>query len=302
MKKPVNEIRNELLLEALDKRWTEYYIELKLCRREASMEVIHDLGVATRRLLAMIELLRAVFPHPRLQRMRKVLKEQLARFEELRDTQVMVVEILETLKELPEAAPFLAHLQKQEKKLLRTAKRQVTVLKPGNLIKRVSTIRKSVVRLLDGGEDINPCLLEIIDDAYALVLHRSGMLDKTRTATIHRLRIAFRKFRYLVEIVHPVLPNYPGDNLGTLHDFQGTMGDIQDIEILLNILAEFSEKETSINLEPVSRHFQKRHSESVRQFFLEAPKVKSFWRTSRTGSFPWNGKPRRRRPTPKPPA
>lgn len=296
------EIKNSVLLDALDKRWNDYYAELKLCRRETSKEVIHDLRVATRRLLSVIELLRAIAPQPRLQRLRKLLKDQLERFEELRDIQVMVVEVSENLKELPEAAPFLAYLQKQEKKFLRTAKRQVAVLKPGNLIKRISTIRKSVVRLSDGSDDINSSLLETVDDAFGLVLHRSGMLDQSRTASIHRLRIAFRQFRYLVEIIHPALPSYPRDELGALHEFQGTMGDIQDIEILLNILAEFSEKEPSYDLEPVHRYFQQRHSEAVHLFFQGAARVKTFWRSSRTAPFPWNRKPRRPKSTWKPPA
>ncbi len=220
----MSDTETSLLLNALDKRWNEYYTELKLCRREASREAIHDLRVAARRLLAVIELLRAIMPHPRLQRMRTSFKNQLDNLEELRDTQVVLAEISEVMGELPESKLFLVYLEKREKRLLQTAEKQVYLLKPGNLIKRISAVRRSVVKLSEDGKDINSHLLETVDDAFGLVLHRSEMLDQTRPATIHRLRIAFRKFRYMAEIVQPGLPGYPPENLGLLHEFQELNG------------------------------------------------------------------------------
>jgi CHAD domain-containing protein len=291
-----------LLLNALDKRWNEYYAELKLCRREASREAIHDLRVAARRLLAVIELLRTIMPHPRLQRMRTSFNNQLDNLEELRDIQVVQAEISEVIRELPESKPFLVHLEKREKNLLYTTEKQVHLLKPGNLIKRISTVRRSVVKLYEDGKDINNQLFETVDDAFGLVLHRTEMLDQTRPATIHRLRIAFRKFRYMVEIVHPALAGYSPDNLSQLHDFQDSMGYIQDIEILLDHLNEFTEKETKFDPEPVRNYFQLRHDDAVQAFFQDMPKVKSFWRTSMKAAFPWRRTPRKAGPKPPVPA
>ena len=59
----------QLLLEALEKRWKNYRVELKRCRAEFSNEAVHDLRVAVRRLLAVIELLNAISPRPRLQKL-----------------------------------------------------------------------------------------------------------------------------------------------------------------------------------------------------------------------------------------
>jgi CHAD domain-containing protein len=290
----MDETKPNLLLEALDKRWNDYYAELKLCRHETTKEAVHDLRVATRRLISLIELLRAILPHPRLQKLRRSFKSQLDDFEELRDIQVVAVEVSEVLDDLPEAKEFLSHLEKREKRLLRAVGKQVHILKPGNLIKRISAVRKSVVKAADGEEGLDRQLLDTVDDAFALVLHRSELLDPAKPASIHRLRIAFRRFRYLVEIIHPVLPDYPKESLGHLHDFQDSMGIVQDIEILLNHLAEFSEKEPSFNPKPVRRYFQQRHAEVVGIFFKGAPKARSFWRSSRRAAFPW----RRRRRAP----
>ena len=292
----MNDAENHLLLAALDKRWNEYYAELKSCRQEASKEAVHDLRVAARRLLSMIDLLRAVAPAPRLQKLRTTFKDQLNRLEDLRDTQVMMVEVSEVLDDLPEAWPFLAHLNKKERRLLRETRRQIQLTKPGDMIKRISVVRRSVVKLFEDEDQLNLSMFETVDNALALVLQRAALLDPGRPATIHSLRIAFRKLRYLVEIVHPGLPGYPEELLGIMHDFQAMMGDIQDIEVLLDGLVQFAEKDASFNPEPVRRFFRKRHAEAIDTFFQGMPKLESFWRTSRTAAFPWAVR-RRRRPS-----
>ncbi len=55
---------NTLLLEAIDQRWEKYREQIKTCRREFSEEAVHDLRVAARRLLALVDLIRAISPHP----------------------------------------------------------------------------------------------------------------------------------------------------------------------------------------------------------------------------------------------
>jgi CHAD domain-containing protein len=55
---------NQLLLEALEKRWKTFLAELKRCRAEFSNEAVHDLRVALRRLLSLIQLLNCVEPRP----------------------------------------------------------------------------------------------------------------------------------------------------------------------------------------------------------------------------------------------
>lgn len=46
-----------ILLEALETRWKKFRAEVKTCRRDFSEKAVHDLRVATRRLLAVFDLL-----------------------------------------------------------------------------------------------------------------------------------------------------------------------------------------------------------------------------------------------------
>ncbi len=81
----------DLLLNALGQRYGKYQVEHNRCKAEFSEEAVHDLRVATRRLLAIVDLLRIIAPAPNLQKLRGLLKVQLDSLDELRDTQVLLV-------------------------------------------------------------------------------------------------------------------------------------------------------------------------------------------------------------------
>src|SRR5262245_36418615 len=117
-----------VLITALDERWKKYRAELKTCKREFSEEAVHDLRVATRRLLAVMDILRSLDPHPRIQKVRQTLKNQLDSLDDLRDTQVMLVEVSESVANLTELKPFEEGLLRREKRLLRAAHKEVREL------------------------------------------------------------------------------------------------------------------------------------------------------------------------------
>src|SRR5215211_8789544 len=119
---------NQFLLEALDERWKNYRAELKRCRAEFSNEAVHDLRVAARRMLAFIRLLNSISPRPRLQRLNRAFKDQLDEFDDLRDTQVVLAEISETVQELPQLQAFKDHLQGTEKSSLKTLRTKLKVI------------------------------------------------------------------------------------------------------------------------------------------------------------------------------
>src|SRR5215213_10911354 len=116
---------NQFLLEALDDRWKKYRAELKRCRSEFSNEAVHDLRVAARRMLAFIRLLNSISPRPRLQRLNRAFKDQLDEFDDLRDTQVVLAEISETVQELPQLQGFQDYLQGTETRLLKTLRKKL---------------------------------------------------------------------------------------------------------------------------------------------------------------------------------
>ena len=279
-----------VLIVSLDDRWGKYREELKRCKNEFSEEAVHDLRVATRRLVAVMDILRMLDPHPRVQKVRRALKNQLDSLDELRDTQVMLVEVSEAMANFPDLKPFEEYLQGRERKLLRRARKEINALQISELRKR---IEKSHVSLQENanGRGWTAHLLSAVDQAYVRTMQAFGQIEESQPASIHRFRVMFKKFRYMVEIVNPVLRGYPETYLEQMHDYQSRMGDIQDAVVFLNALAEYAEETGApTTLVEVRDSFERHRHELITKFTDRMEEIKVFWRAAPKQKFSWEKK------------
>jgi CHAD domain-containing protein len=277
----------KLLIAALDERWENYRMQVKTCRREFSEEAVHDLRVSTRRLLAVLDIARALDPHPRLQKTRRSLKDQINDLDDLRDVQVMLVEVSETIETFPELKPFEIHLEEREKRLLRLARKLIKSLRLSEYKKRIEKIRDSLKkRTVEENFDFQ--VFQAVDNVYLRTTQALVQVDASQPSTIHRLRLAFKKFRYMVEAVHPLISNYPESHLERMHEYQSAMGDIQDIEVFLSVLSDFSESGASaFDPKPIRRFYETRHTETIAAFIEDKGELITFWRAASDQPFPW---------------
>lgn len=288
-----------LLLNALDTRWKKYRSELKLCRAEFSEEAVHDVRVAARRLLAFFDLLRSVLPHARIQKIRRALKNQLDELDDLRDTQVLLADVSEYIHEVPDLEVFREYLEKKERKYLRAARKMVASHKAGNLSERVEQTRAALAELPEEG--LAQGLLDAADETYARVVRLYHAVDSERVATIHKLRIAFKRFRYTVEIIHPILENFPLDHFERMRAYQTMMGDIQDMEVALGGLADLMDALQKPNPEiprslweldkakalSIHEHYASRFRNVLLAYLEDKGEVLTFWRPAPEEPFPW---------------
>src|SRR5512135_1868694 len=98
--------RPNLLLDPFNQRWENYRAQVFACRAEFSEPAVHDLRVAARRLLAVLEIVQGVAPQRRIRKLRQELKSHLDGFDSLRDTQVMLISVTENIESQPAFAPF----------------------------------------------------------------------------------------------------------------------------------------------------------------------------------------------------
>jgi CHAD domain-containing protein len=113
------------------------------------------------------------------------------------------------------------------------------------------------------------------------------LIEPAQPATIHRVRLAFKKFRYMVEAVHPFLENTPADYLKRLHDYQTSMGDIQDMEVALRELVEFQElAPATYDPEPINAYYKESHTLALARYIEDKGEIITFWRSAPDRPFP----------------
>ena len=278
------------LLESFDQRWEEYRATLKTCRAEFSEPAVHDLRVSTRRLLAVLEIIQALDPQPRLRRLRRFLKNRLDGFDNLRDVQVMLASVSENSAAQPALAPYKKYLEKKEKRLFRAAGKQVRAIKTNRFNRRMSRVREALLVLR--GMELPSKLLQLVDTAYQLVLERYALIDPANPASIHRVRVAFKKFRYTLECVYPVVPGFPESQFERMHAYQTLMGNIQDAQVFLQALAQYSHRHTELDLEPVRDLYEKYYEQALFTYLDNRQELHNFWRAVPKAAFPWNANPK----------
>jgi hypothetical protein len=69
--------------------------------------------------------------------------------------------------------------------------------------------------------------------------HREAALDPAHPEALHRMRLAFKKYRYAAEILLPLFPKATEETAKRLHAFQTLLGTIHDFDVILAEAASF---------------------------------------------------------------
>jgi len=63
--------------------------------------------------------------------------------------------------------------------------------------------------------------------------HREAALDPAHPEALHRMRLAFKKYRYAAETLLPLFPKATEETSMRLHAFQTLLGTIHDCDVIL---------------------------------------------------------------------
>lgn len=98
-------------------------------------------------------------------------------------------------------------------------------------------------------------------------------MDAAQPATIHRVRVAFKKYRYMAESLARMQPGVTRHRLHAMHAHQTRMGEIQDIEALLKRVGRCLRKKTA---GPFRRDLLHRRDRLVKRFLATADRLLDF--------------------------
>jgi CHAD domain-containing protein len=281
--KPARDFR-ALLLDSLNERWRSVRTELKRCQKKCSEAAVHDLRVATRRLLSTLDLLGSIHPEGKPRKARRRLRKQLDMFGPLRDVQVQLLSIDKMLPSFPELQGFYEHLVNRERELVQGLGAELKRVKIGKVKRAIDAAARQVEGLLDTPATQREQLtaaIDAVDAAFNKVVERKLAVNPNASATIHRTRVAFKKFRYLVESLAPMLDQMTSKHLKAMNAFQGHMGDIQDAEVLLTSLMAFARKggpESEASLAQALEEFSRRRAALIDAFSASADTLYTFWK------------------------
>jgi CHAD domain-containing protein len=272
------------LEHTLDARWRRYRKAFDRCWEKFSETSVHQLRVESRRLLALVNLLDALIGDPELRAFRRLLKRFFRRFARLRDTQVQLLLVRRHRRKFPEVRALERTLAREEQRLVRKLDRKVRRSLRRQIKAHVTALRRLLKKARAGrGAEVrgNDPVVRHVQAAFHRVVALRRRIQPGRPATIHRTRVAFKRFRYLAELLQPLLPGVSRRQFRAMHDYQGQMGEIQDLEILQARLEEFARQKPGPagNLARFRDAIAREHTALIARYLKHADQLLRFWPT-----------------------
>lgn len=271
---------SQALAELLDRRWSCYRKALKRCRKKFTEKSVHALRVEIRRMLSTLALLSALLPREVIEMLEIELRSTLKALSRLRDTHVQIDALGQMLERDPQLQTFLEWLQRKEGRLSKRLERHLGQTRTGKATRLVTRLICSLHEPEQpdaAPREVKAVLVRATGGAFQSVVTRCRQVNAANIPAIHRTRVAFKKFRYMIEALAEVLPGIPESQLRAMQNYQTRMGKIQDAEVLLARADKFAKRAEANQLEPLRRRLLQRRTRLVRDFVSRADELFEFW-------------------------
>jgi len=238
--------------------------------------------VASRRLISQFDLLGSIVSDATVGKGRRVLRRRVKALGALRDTQLQCAFIAERLDEFPELAAVYRSLQRRERSLLKGAAAEFRVFKLRKIRRFVDDLLGIIVDHMTNfakGKQLCSTVFWVANDAYLEVARRQQAVDLQDLSTVHSMRIAFKRFRYIMEALSPHVTGFDHRKLRTLAGYQRRMGAIQDLVVIQNCVSTFAGQNSAASkqLDSFSKYLLERRTRAVRSFARSADKLSELW-------------------------
>lgn len=258
---------------------------------------VHDLRTSARRVLAALQALRPFVPRKRYRRLGRRIEKVLDRSGGLRDVgvELRMLAGLGSVEAESALRPLRDRLRDRHEALARKLHRQLRrrgARRLGRDIRRVleGSGRKASTR----ASAVRGAALEAARDRFARLRKSRLAVSPAELATIHRMRIDLKEFRYLMEALRPVAVGVSRQELESLHELQTTMGDLHDLEVLSSTIARHVSKvqpETAAPAAAVLQTLEERHSAMLTSFLEAVDPILDSWDRILASRRRWTNKP-----------
>ena len=229
-----------------DRSWAAWLQGVQACWRKPARRAVHELRIDCRRLEALLDVLgHTTGAEPKaLRRLARVAGEPLEALSPLRDDQVQHRRISKATSTRGTDA-LLDDQERREKRHKKRARRELGRIDLARADALARQVRKGVVRRQGAPTpaDRTRRLLAALDAAAAGIRRRLARVDVARSRSLHKLRVALKRFRYIAEIAEEVSPDIRIPSHPTVRSLQRRLGHLHDADVLAERLAQFAERE-----------------------------------------------------------
>jgi CHAD domain-containing protein len=228
-----------------DRSWAMWRLGVDACRRKPSYKAVHGLRIGCRRMTALLDVIaHTTQASPKaLRRLTRVMEAPLEALSPLRDDQVQRRRAARAARAQDGRGmeALIEHLAGREARHRKRAHRGLARLDLTRADATARRVRTGVVRRPGAPTpaERTRLLLTAVDHAATEVRSRVARLDARRPRSIHRLRIALKRFRYAVEIAAEMSPDIHVASAPALRALQRQLGRVHDADVFTKRIDRF---------------------------------------------------------------
>jgi len=282
---PLADIKT-LLLDSLETRWNNFAQQVSKSHRNPTEKSIHDLRVSMRRVIVLLEMTKPITAKNRRIIVLKELKGYIKSLSPLRDIQVQILFARKLRKDFPIMSSYLATLATIEKSAVKQARREISRINTNFSSKNLQNLKMSLASYLSEDpmmEMAQPIIRGELLRSFVQALFLRSEITNDKDGDdklIHELRIAFKHFRYMVEVLQPTLPRVTIKTMKSMNRFQLRMGNIQDTGVLIDGLDRYVAKIRKIEralFTPVRSFLNELRDNRIHEFIRSVDELYNFW-------------------------
>lgn len=224
-----------LVASAVRLHWRRSRGELEKSVEHAGSASVHDLRVALRRLLSTLELVAALDSPAPAKRVRR-LEQMLRSLSPLRDLEVEKHTLEAMSVHEPELRESAAELERERAALAKRLTKRLARFETLEMELALERTAENLELEASTPQASKLMVLATVARAYARFDRRRRAVSGGDPRALHRVRLAFKRYRYTVEAAMPLLPARAARSLLLMKQFQDELGAIQDASVLLETL------------------------------------------------------------------
>lgn len=224
----------------LNRLWRRYQREIRRLARDGPTEpAVHDCRVAGRRLMIVLRLAERVAPGCGARGLRRRVRHSFQGLARLRDVQVEQALASQRAAEHPVLRRLVRRLRREEARLQSAAGAALEARELRDQQRRFTALlgRWKRPRATPGGRTPGPTALraELRRELYT---HAKALAEYNAAATtgdphtLHQVRVALKKFRYVLEAARGLNSNGLAAPLARARRWQARLGHLQDLRVL----------------------------------------------------------------------
>jgi len=256
---------NDLLISSVRKSLDIYSQNLELSKNSFSEKNIHDFRVCIRRFLAVNSLIFQLTGNNDCVELKLMLKYQLKLFNPLRDNQVQFLKTYELVYNFPVLYKYLHFLLDREETLVSPLEEAISSFEINKIKDFVSKIIEDITEKIKSRDLGKKELINLAEARFNKVINKYKLVNPNDLRTIHKVRLAYKKFRYTMEILREII-KLTDEDLILMKSLQTTMGNIQDNAVYFRNFGDFSIMQ---NLEEKKAEEVKNHILQIRKLLIE---------------------------------